>query len=110
MIPGNQVDVSKMYAVSDYMIFPSIYEGFGIVLIEAQAMGIPCFVSEAIQSEADVGLLTYIRLDAGVDIWAETILNHIKAGRAIDKSSLEKKLYQYSNEAIGKQYALIYKG
>jgi glycosyltransferase involved in cell wall biosynthesis len=110
LVPGNQVDVSKMYAVSDYMIFPSIYEGFGIVLIEAQAMGIPCFVSEAIQSEADAGLLTYIRLDAGVDVWAETILNHIKDGRAIDKDSLEKKMYQYSNEAIGKQYALIYKG
>ena len=110
LVPGNQVDVSKMYAVSDYMVFPSIFEGFGIVLIEAQAMGIPCFVSEAIQSEADVGLLTYIRLDAGVDVWAETILNHIKDGRAIDKSSLKRKLCQYSNEAIGKQYALIYKG
>ncbi len=24
LVPGNQVDVSKMYAVSDYMIFPSI--------------------------------------------------------------------------------------
>lgn len=110
LVPGNQVDVSKMYAISDYMIFPSIFEGFGIVLIEAQAMGIPCFVSEAIQSEADAGLLTYIRLDAGIDVWAETILNHIKAGLKIDRISLEKKLYQFSNEAIGKQYALIYEG
>lgn len=110
LIPGNQVDVSKMYAVSDYMIFPSIYEGFGIVLIEAQAMGIPCFVSEAIQKEADAGLLIHIRLDAGIDVWAETILNYIRDRKAIDKSGLEKKLYRYSNEEIGKQYALIYKG
>ena len=110
MIPGNQVDVSKMYAISDYMIFPSNYEGFGIVLIEAQAMGIPCFVSEAIQKEADVGLLTYIRLDAGVEVWADTILKYIKEERKIDKENLEKQLYQYSNEAIGRQYASIYEG
>lgn len=110
MIPGDQVEISKVYAVSDYMIFPSKFEGFGIVLIEAQAMGLPCFVSEAIQKEADAGLLKYIQLNAGDEVWADTILKYIKEERSIDKEKLEKKLCQYSNEVIGKQYASIYEG
>mgnify|MGYP000366456599 FL=1 len=61
LIPGDKVDVSEKYDEADYMIFPSIYEGFGIVLLEAQAKRIPCFVSEAIQKEVDAGLLNYIK-------------------------------------------------
>ena len=40
----------------DVFIFPSKYEGLGIVLIEAQAAGIPCVVSNKIPNEADLGL------------------------------------------------------
>lgn len=110
LIPGDRVQVNKIYAVSDYMIFPSLYEGFGIVLIEAQAMGIPCFVSEKIQKEANVGLLTYINLDTGIEKWADTILKYIKTKSEIDRESLKKQLYQYSNESIGKQYVSVYEG
>lgn len=110
LIPGDRVQVNKIYAVSDYMIFPSLYEGFGIVLIEAQSMGIPCFVSEKIQKEADVGLLTYINLNAGIEAWSDTILDYVKAKHEIDMGNLTNRLYLYSNESIGKQYASIYEG
>lgn len=110
LVPGNKVDVGKLYATSDYMIFPSVYEGFGIVLLEAQAMGIPCFVSEAIQKEADVGLLTYIELNKGPEVWAQTILNYIENNKTVDEDDVKKKLYQYSSEVIGNQYIAIYKG
>ena len=73
-------------------------------------MGLPCFVSEAIQKEADAGLLKYIQLNAGDEVWADTILKYIKEERSIDKEKLEKQLCQYSNEVIGKQYASIYEG
>lgn len=110
LIPGGQADVKELYAISDYMIFPSNYEGFGIVLIEAQAMGIPCFVSEAVQEEADVGLLTYIRLDKGDDGWARAILDYINKPKEVDVDMVASNLQKYSNEAIGKQYASVYKG
>ncbi len=110
MIPGDKVKVEEMYAVSDYMIFPSKIEGFGIVLIEAQAMGIPCIDSEAVQKEADAGLLTYIRLDEGADVWADKILGYIKENKKVDETALKERLMQYSSETIGEQYALVYKG
>ncbi|MDV7702658.1 glycosyltransferase family 1 protein [Enterococcus casseliflavus] len=49
---GLQEDISSFMSGIDIFIFPSLYEGLGIVLIEAQASGLPCFVSEKIPEEA----------------------------------------------------------
>lgn len=53
---GRRNDVAAIMSCFDLMIFPSLYEGFGIVLLEAQATGLHCLVSENIQPEVDVGL------------------------------------------------------
>lgn len=108
LVPGETVDVVEYYVRSKYMIFPSRFEGFGIVLIEAQAMGIQCYVSENIQPEADVGLLTFLQLSDGPKKWAEYILNDIQHG--CEKTLNYEKLAQYSNENIAKRYAAIYNG
>ncbi len=106
MVPGDTADISQYYAKSNYMIFPSRFEGFGIVLIEAQAMGIDCYVSENIQQEADVGLLTFLQLSDGPKKWAERIVDDIQNGT---RKSLDfEKLSIYSNEVISKRYAAIY--
>lgn len=58
----------------DCFLFPSLFEGLGIALIEAQATGLRCVVSEAIQKEADIkaGLVEYLPLmSEKVDVWAE---------------------------------------
>ena len=108
MVPGDVADIPSYYVKSKYMIFPSRFEGFGIVLIEAQAMGIECFVSKAIPEEADVGLLTFMNLSDGPQKWAERIVKAIQNGT--DRSLNAEKLYQYSNEAVSKRYAAIYNG
>jgi glycosyltransferase involved in cell wall biosynthesis len=108
LIPGDKVDILSYYAKAEYMIFPSRFEGFGIVLIEAQAMGIKCYVSENIQKEADVGLLTFLQLSDGPEKWAEKIVSDIKNNR--EQTLDTEKLLQYSNESISKKYAAIYNG
>ena len=106
MVSGDTADISQYYAKSNYMIFPSRFEGFGIVLVEAQAMGIHCYVSENIQQEADVGLLTFLELSEGPKKWSEHIIADIQNGT---RKSLDfEKLFQYSNEIIYKRYADIY--
>lgn len=108
MVPGDKVDVVDYYKKSDYMIFPSRFEGFGIVLVEAQAMGIQCYVSENIQPEVNVGLLQFLNLSDGSKKWAECIVSDIQNGRkgCCDMS----KLLQYSDEVISRQYADLYNG
>lgn len=73
---GVQSDIPTILHCMDVFVFPSIYEGLGLVLLEAQASGLPCIVSEAIQPEADLnlGLMRRLSLTDEVSEWAEIIL------------------------------------
>lgn len=51
---GNRSDVAQLYQAADCFILPSFHEGFPVTLIEAQASGLPCFVSTGITREVDV--------------------------------------------------------
>ena len=43
---GNVVDIEKYYAASDVFVAPSYREGFGLVVIEAAALGLPAVISD----------------------------------------------------------------
>ena len=71
----------------DLFLFPSIFEGFGIVLIEAQCSGLPCIVSEAIQIEADTGseLIFRAQLSDNNSVWTSLMKEALLIKRT-DKS------------------------
>jgi len=71
-------DIPLYLSRSDIMLFPSHYEGFGIVLIEAQAMGLTCFASTAVPRETNLGLCHYLDLEDGSKAWADTICTHFQ--------------------------------
>lgn len=50
----NRKDVNELYQVMDYFLFPSKFEGLGIVLIEAQAAGLNVIASDAVPNEVIV--------------------------------------------------------
>ena len=106
-IPGN-TDIPKEYKNADYMIFPSRYEGFGIVLIEAQAAGVYCFVSEAIQPEANAGSLQQLSLNESAETWANVVLSyHAEHPR---KKENKKEFYnRYRAEIVSEKYGELYK-
>ena len=98
--------IPEVLSTMDYFILPSIHEGLGIVLIEAQAMGLHCFASNYVPEEAQVGLCNYINLEDGVNKWCENIDKYIenKNKRYIDKD----KLFKYDIKAIVKRMEEIY--
>ena len=58
----------------DVFVFPSLWEGLGIVVIEAQASGLPCILSEAIpQDVAITDLVKYYNLNQNPSEWAAAI-------------------------------------
>lgn len=74
---GSRGDVPRlMTAVMDAFVFPSLFEGLGMVLVEAQAAGLPCVLSDAVPREADVvpGLSRRLGLDEPPRGWAEALL------------------------------------
>lgn len=68
--------VNEYLQAMDVFVFPSIYEGFGVALVEAQSSGLPCVVSENIQDEADIGagLMHQLAICDGADAWAKKVL------------------------------------
>jgi len=54
---GNRKDMNRIYQAMDVFIFPSLFEGLGIVAIEAQAAGVPVVCSEGLPPEAEISPL-----------------------------------------------------
>ena len=48
---GQRTDVNELYQAMDVFVLPSLYEGLGMVLIEAQCSGLPCVVSTEVPNE-----------------------------------------------------------
>lgn len=72
---GIRSDVHDLLQAFDVFVFPSLYEGLPVTLIEAQASGLPCIVSDKITTEVKVtDLIKFISLDKNAEYWAEEIL------------------------------------
>jgi glycosyltransferase involved in cell wall biosynthesis len=82
---GNHADVPDLMAAMNAFVLPSLYEGLSNVLIEAQAAGVPCVVSEAIPKEADVvpGAIVRLPLKGGAHEWMRALM--CLEGRLIDR-------------------------
>lgn len=61
----------ELYEKTNYFLFPSIKEGFGIVLVEAQASGVTCIASSSVPEEPNAGGVHYVNLDP--KLWADKI-------------------------------------
>ncbi|UVI27906.1 glycosyltransferase family 1 protein [Paenibacillus spongiae] len=72
---GQRKDIPELLGAADGFVLPSLIEGLGIVVIEAQAAGVPCLVSEAVPEEADLelGLVRKLRLDDPPNRWVEAL-------------------------------------
>lgn len=77
---GNRTDVPDIMSASDCFVFPSLWEGLGIVAVEAQASGLMCIASERVPLSADLGIDRFktINLSESVDYWANQICNSMR--------------------------------
>lgn len=74
---GIRSDIPELLNVMDLFLFPSLFEGLGIVVIEAQACGLKCIVSNTVPKEAYVtDLIESIDLKASDNFWAKKILEY----------------------------------
>lgn len=77
---GTSYELEKWLNVVDIIVFPSIFEGLPLFLIEAQAMGIRCIVSNTVSPKTKItDQLTFHTLNDTDASWAKDILNASKS-------------------------------
>ncbi len=106
---GMRSDVPDLMQAMDCFLFPSQFEGLGIVAIEAQTAGLRCYLSDIIPEEVKVtDLVNFISLNESPKTWADKILENrnykrkdmtekIKAGGYDIKTEIRKVEQFYLN-------------
>lgn len=69
---GKRDDVAEIMQAMDLFLLPSRFEGFGIVLLEAQSAMLPCVASDTIPKEAAVGE-GLVRLPLELELWKREV-------------------------------------
>lgn len=86
IILENRDDIPALMSAMDVFVFPSKWEGFGNVLIEAQCMGLRCIISDRVPEAVRLTNLVVVRsLEDNPSEWAETLLDNTILGSPIGK-------------------------
>lgn len=105
-LPEN-TSVPTAMAENNALIFPSVFEGLGIVAIEVQALGMRCFASAGVPSEVDLGNVTFTDLSDGSYRWADIIIEYIKR-TGLSRNYVDMSKYDMNN--VKEAYRILYGG
>lgn len=87
---GNRKDMEILYQVMDIFIFPSLFEGLGIVTIEAQASGLPVLCSDALPTEVEIlPICKKLSLKEDCSIWAKEAISLINSSNLRENTTKE---------------------
>jgi len=72
---GVRLDIAELMASADFMIMPSLHEGFPVVLVESQTVGLTALVSDQVSTEVGLGLglIEFLSIDS-VNDWVDSLL------------------------------------
>lgn len=105
---GTASNTYELYQGMDCFVFPSHFEGLGIVAIEAQAAGLKTLCADTIPREAKITeLLEYMPLSASAKNWAEKILSY-NTGYEHKDMSIQVKEFGYDIADSSKQLENLY--
>jgi len=97
---GVRADVNEWLQAMDIFIFPSIFEGLPITLIEAQAAGLPIMASDTITKEAQItDLITFRSVTLEAVRWAKRIDDHLVLFRENMTAEIIKAGYDVKDTA-----------
>ena len=100
MFLGQKNDANKYYQAMDLFLFPSLYEGLGMVFVEAQSAALPSVASTEVPVIAQVSdRACFIGLDQPIKVWTDKIKEVINQERKVDLKRVKDAGYDIVTEA-----------
>lgn len=99
---GIRSDVADVMQAMDVFVFPSLYEGLPVTMVEAQASGLPCLISDKVPSECVLtnGLVEKVPLSESPDVWAEKIIAKYGTPRTDRRTEIAAQGFDINTEAV----------
>lgn len=105
---GNRNDINNILNIFDIFIFPSIYEGLPVTLVEVQANGLISLVSNRVSKEIKLSnCINFFPIEKPPKEWAKKALN-LNHKRINNKDTLINSIYNIDNTII--KLTKIYNG
>lgn len=104
---GNRSDLFGLYQAMDLLLFPSLFEGLPVTIVEAQASGLPCLISDTITDKVKASeYLFFADINRQPHEWAERIeeillddidrkKDYEKVKEVFDMKSIAKEMENY---------------
>lgn len=104
---GNVTNMNEIYSALDILLMPSLYEGFPVVLVEAQVNGLRCLISNKISKEVMLtNLITAKELRE--EVWIKEINKMINETNFEHRNDYMKLLMNYDIKNVAKKIEEIY--
>lgn len=104
IVENNHKDIGAYYSAMDVFAFPSIYEGLGMVVIEAQINGLLVIASNNVPADTKIAeAVKYLSLEDANE-WVEEILNYraMRNANGIDYEKMAKyNILNNADELVG---------
>ena len=99
---GIRSDVADLMQAMDVFVFPSLYEGLPVTMVEAQAAGLACLISDKVPPECILtdNLVDILPLSADPETWAEKILEKRNSPRTDRQSEIAARDFDITTEAV----------
>lgn len=106
---GMRDDVDRIYQAMDVFVFPSLWEGLPVSVVEAQASGLYCFVSNRITTDVKLTKrIKYIALERGTSDWAELIRKSLEYERSGVGNHELVSLQKFESGNVAKELQCFY--
>jgi len=98
---GQRTDVNELYQAMDVFVLPSLYEGLGMVLIEAQCAGLPCIASTEVPEIVKISNnIIFEKLSENAFQWSKDILELANNKRIDCSNNVQKFNYDIKKETL----------
>ena len=108
---GVRDDVPHILIASDVFVFPSLFEGLPVSVVEAQAAGLPCVVSEVVPKTACVtDQAERLSIDEPAEVWATRSVHALRASTVASRRDANRAIIDsgFDIHAIAARLASLY--